>query len=42
VKEYGVYTGRNPMIGKFVDVKTEKVAAVKIGQELNKRVDRAG
>ena len=39
VKEYEMYTGRNPKTGKEVTVKAKKLPVFKAGTELKRRVD---
>ena len=39
VKEYSVYTGRNPKTGEFVKVAPKKLPFFKAGKELKDRVD---
>jgi integration host factor subunit beta len=39
VREYGVYTGRNPKTGKKIEVKSKRLPFFKVGRELKKGVD---
>ena len=39
VRKYGAYTGRNPKIGKDIDVKPKKLPFFKVGKELKKKVN---
>ena len=39
VREYGAYTGRNPITGKVVEVKPKRLPYLKTGKELKRMVD---
>ena len=40
VREYKAYKGRNPKLGKAIEVKSKKLPFFKVGLELKKMVDK--
>jgi integration host factor subunit beta len=40
VREYKAYTGRNPKLGRLVEVKPKRLPFFKVGKELRERVNR--
>jgi integration host factor subunit beta len=40
VRQYKAYKGRDPKLGKSIEVKSKKLPFFKVGLELKKRVDK--
>jgi integration host factor subunit beta len=39
MREYGIYTGRNPKTGEEVEIKPKRLPFFKVGKELRERIN---